>query len=110
MMTRRAISLLLSTAALWTASLLGQQPPERERGFKPDSVHHFNGFDSVNLFNGNLNLTIPIATYPVAAGLSYSFFLRYSGNLWMSIEHCGDKLCTDRWFPHNDNAGMGWAR
>jgi len=120
MMTRRAVSLLCLTTFLSAFSAVAQQPPERERGFRPDAVFQFKGFDSVSLFNGNLNLTIPIAEYPVSAGLSYSFVLRYSGNLWASKEDCvvgpggpqdppPEPVCGERWSPHSDIAGIGWG-
>src|SRR5215210_2089406 len=57
--------------------------PGSERGFKPEMVYDFNGFDNVNLSNGNLMATIPLGPpYPVSETLSYSFALRYTGNLW----------------------------
>jgi YD repeat-containing protein len=77
-----SILILLLSLAI-ASSALGQQKAGRERGFKPGESYQFNGFDSVNLFSGNLNLTVPLGqTYPVANGLSYSFVLRYSGNIW----------------------------
>jgi len=74
--------LVLLTLSI-AASIFGQQVPGRERGFKPGEAYQFGGFDSVNLFSGNLNLAVPLGqTYPVAEGVSYSFVLRYSGNIW----------------------------
>lgn len=114
MMSLRAIFVVL-LATLCGHSLIAQQPPEQERGFKPDGVYQFNGFDSVNLFNGNLNLAIPIASYTVSADVSYSFALRYAGNVWNANEHCppppegGTPVCETRYFPQRDNAGMGWG-
>lgn len=93
----------------------GQQDPARERGFRPEQVHQFNGLDSINLFNGNLNLSIPLGpSYPVAADLSYSFALHYSGNVWKTRYHCtpaeqqtGD--CGMMYMRQpSDNAGPGW--
>lgn len=114
-MKRRLASVLLFVGA-GASIALGQSPPERERGFKPELMYQFNGIDSVSLFNGNLNLTIPIATYHVAADVSYSFDLRYSGNLWEDSERCSlrptgpdDPPCTLIWRPHTDNAGLGWS-
>jgi YD repeat-containing protein len=111
-MKRLLIALLMITAA---GSSSGQQEPVRERGFKPEQVHQFNGLDTVNLFNGNLNLSIPLGSaYPVSEGLSYSFSLRYSGNVWKTVYHCtpteqptGD--CGMRYLLQpTDNAGPGW--
>lgn len=97
-----------ATVAL-TAPAFAQLPPENERGFKPDSVYQLNGVDTVNLFNGNLNLAIHLASYPVSSDVSYSFELDYSGNLWETHERCQDTGgCTVRVFPQNDNAGLGW--
>ena len=88
---------------------------EKSRGFRPDQVYQFNGLDSVGLFNGNLNLNIPLGpAYPVDANLSYSFVLRYSGNLWQSRDlHCPKKdtstsPCVWQYVVNRDNAGMGW--
>jgi YD repeat-containing protein len=110
---KRAITILL-TVALATAAA-AQQDAVRERGFRPEQAYQFNSFDSVNLFNGNLNLAVPLGEpYPVAAGLSYSFVLRYSGNIWKTVEHCvqsqhGTKDCTMHYLRHgSDNASPGW--
>jgi YD repeat-containing protein len=96
-------------------AILHGQSQIMERGFKPDAVYQLNGFDSVNLFNGNLILTIPLGTpYPVSAGLSYSFVLRYSGQLWRTIEICHvgintPEQCRLRFVPdRGDNVGFGW--
>ncbi|HEX6101308.1 MAG TPA: hypothetical protein VF432_33640 [Thermoanaerobaculia bacterium] len=89
---------------------------EKSRGFRPDQVYQFNGLDSVNLFNGNLNVTIPLGpAYPVDANLSYSFVLRYSGNLWQVLDlKCPRRetvepfRCNWRYLVNRDNAGLGW--
>lgn len=115
-MRRHALTLLLLLTTVFLAAQASAQiPPERERGFKPDLAYQFSEFDSVNLFNGNLNLSIPIASYPVSATVSYSFVFRYAGNVWDPFEHCnpgpigGEPECTLRWRQHGgDNAGTGW--
>lgn len=109
----KAIARLLFLA-LVAESLLAQSPPERERGFKSDLVYQFADIDSLNLFNGNLNLAIPLATYPVSADVSYSFVLRYAGNVWHDVERCtvrphGEEQCTVNWLAVSDNAGIGWG-
>ncbi len=53
------------------------------RGFDADQVYDFNGIDQVNLFNGNLVVTIPIGQrYPVNAGFEYGFTLVYNSHVW----------------------------
>jgi YD repeat-containing protein len=99
-----------------TLSVAAQQPPELERGFKPDLVYQLNGFDTVNLLNGNLNLGVPLGSYSVASDVSYSFVLRYAGNMWGYYWDCplsgpGDPNpppCVLTWYPINENGGLGW--
>ncbi len=89
---------------------------EKSRGFRPDQVYQFNGLDSVNLFSGNLNINIPLGpAYPVDANLSYSFVLRYSGNVWQVLDlKCPRRetvepyVCHWRYLVNHDNAGLGW--
>jgi YD repeat-containing protein len=114
--TNRRVGLVVLLAVVVAGSAGAQQPPELERGFKPELVYQFNGLDSVNLFNGNLNMSVPLGgTYPVGGGLSYSFVLRYSGNVWLGREDCTygrqeDTVtrCAFRYIPHLENAGLGW--
>lgn len=114
-MTRR---LLLVLAVLCAFHAAAQQHPINERGFKPEHVYDFKDFDTVNLFNGNLIASIPIGiTYPVGSGVSYSFVLRYSGNVWRDVmwERFTSPF-NDRqvppgahiYLPHADNGGLGW--
>lgn len=66
--------------------------PTLERGFSPQQVYQFNGLDSVNLFNGNLNVTIPIGPeYQVGGALSYQLRLVYNSKIW-DFEY--DFACT----------------
>jgi hypothetical protein len=59
--------------------------------------------DSINLYNGNLTVTIPIGNaYPVSSAFSYAFSLVYNSNPW-DLESDGDRYPS----PHN-NAGFGW--
>lgn len=115
---RTRILLLLSLLAAVSASgqTTGNQLPTTDRGFKPELVYQFNGFDTVNLFNGNLNLTIPLASYPVAADVSYSFVLRFSGNVfqhWWDCPHTpiwveDPPPCTLKWTSQYGTTGLGW--
>ena len=109
--TNRLLILAILSLAL-SAPTLGQTPPERERGFKADLLYQLQDFDSVNLFNGNLNLSIPLAAYPVSADVSYAFALRYAGNVWENHERCHQRLQSDQcsavWRLQRDNAGVGW--
>jgi YD repeat-containing protein len=94
-------SLLLVPAAF------AQQHPNQRKGFDPASVYHLDGLDDVNLFNGNLVVTIPIGqTYTIDGGLSYGLTAVYNGNIWdRGVDT--SRLLT---YPHRrGNAGLGWV-
>jgi len=105
------IAILLLLLLLVVPAAIAQHPAT-ERGFKADAVYQFNGFDSVNLFNGNLILTVPLGpSYPVSAGLSYGFVLRYAGDIWTATEICAGKdgdQCRVPFDMRDDNIAPGW--
>lgn len=75
-----AILLLLVTSQ-------AQQHPNQARGFNANGVYSAFDIDNVNLFNGNLLVTIPIGgTHKVGGNLSYSLTLSYNSNLWTTQE------------------------
>jgi YD repeat-containing protein len=104
--------------------LLAQQHPNVEKGFQPDKVYQFNGLDNVNLYNGNLSLTIPIGNeYGGNGALRYRFVLTYNSKAWDQEEwtyHNGDSCLSanpplecGRGFiksvpSKRSNAGMGF--
>lgn len=116
---------LAVTLCLATASLHAQ-----DEGFPTEEANIGRGFgggvskvfdagdlDDVNLFNGNLTVTIPVGpTYPVAGGLSYGLRLVYNANVWdHRVTPCGDgpDICprtemTEAWPQLDSNAGVGW--
>src|SRR5205823_13604976 len=51
--------------------------------FHADKVYSSADLDHVNLFNGNLNIAIPLGQrYRVSSALEYGLTLFYSGNNW----------------------------
>jgi YD repeat-containing protein len=97
---------------LFIGSALAQDA-NKEKGFSADRVYNMLGIDSVNTYNGNLILTIPLGTrYPVNGALSYGFTLVYNGVVW---DADGDTSVTN---PNptflesksslRSNAGNGW--
>jgi len=122
----RATAILLFALALVvsTHQATAQQHPNVEKGFKPDHAYAVGEIDAVNLFNGNLTVSIPIGgSYSVGGALSYGFTMVYSGNNWdyeelRDIQVSTGKLPPDppstsgmiRWaVPYQPlNAGMGW--
>lgn len=112
--------------------LLAQQHPNQKKGFDATGVYQFNGVDTINAFNGNLILSIPLGnSYPIGGGLSYQLALVANGNLWEGEEQyrdvngdgaidsvCpGPGSCADHervipnvMHPHRRvNAGLGWT-
>lgn len=108
-MSMRKIILILALFASVTAT--AQQHPNLAKGFSSTGVYEHHGLDSINTFNGNLNVGIPIGeTYSVAPGLSYKFGLSWSGNSWLSREEASnyEDCCTVAYPSERSNAGFGW--
>ncbi|MCB1037706.1 MAG: hypothetical protein KDD47_27990, partial [Acidobacteria bacterium] len=100
-----------------------------ERGFKAEQAYEFGEIDHVNLFNGNLTLTVPIGqTYPIGPELSFGLTLVYNSNLWdyeyrdpgtgQVSQDCNltwlamgyDSFCLTKGGPTaGSNAGLGWT-
>src|SRR5258708_3221583 len=71
-------------AALANAALADH--PNIARGFDVGKPYQMNGIDNINLFNGNLTVTLPIGQrYHVNGGLGYGLALVYSGNVWDTV-------------------------
>jgi YD repeat-containing protein len=103
----------LAFAALANAALADH--PNIARGFDVGKPYQMNGIDNINLFNGNLTVTLPIGQrYHVNGGLSYGLTLVYSGNVWdtVSLESLpclGPTQHITRTYPsRRSNAGIGW--
>jgi YD repeat-containing protein len=122
MSRRHRFALALLVAAV---PLLGQQHPNVERGFQADKVYQFGGIDNVNLYNGNLTLTIPIGgEYSGNGTLRYRFALFYNSKAWdEKIDVYEDPVacgpggsnppeCNKQYIKtepsKSSNAGMGW--
>ena len=107
---------------LLAACLLGPgaaqaQHPNIDRGFTPSGMFATGGIDSVNGFNGNLVVRIPIGgSYPVGGTMgAYSFALMYNSRAWDFTGKDGH-ICPGGNVPTDtlavptvyDNAGLGW--
>jgi RHS repeat-associated protein len=98
--------LSLAIALILATPLFAQQGDTLEKGFAGDKVYDFGGIDSINTFNGNLNVTIPLgAEYPVNGKLAYRLTLSYNSKVW-DYEGYGGQM---RSLPNRrSNGGMGW--
>ncbi len=105
---KRTILTVLASLVLATL-VFANSHPNLERGHVPGSMMRLSGPDSVNLFNGNLSLSIPLGqTYPVSDTLSYSFGLRYNSNIWDFTEGWDGEVVVQAHPASFSNAGTGW--
>lgn len=100
------------------ASLGAQQSPNDERGISAGKSYASGEIDTINVFNGNLNVSLPIGpAYHVGGQLDYHLSLAYGGNAWSYGSHevdvVNNNTVTTREYdwaypsPHS-NAGPGW--
>jgi YD repeat-containing protein len=105
MTPRRALLALAVAIAACTA--LAQQHPNQEKGFDPTKLYHFADIDSINTFNGNLIVTLPLTqTFRVGPLLSYSFTPVYNANVWDARSYDPNLLQLTP--CRRCNAGLGW--
>ncbi|HMB53369.1 MAG TPA: hypothetical protein VKU40_08635, partial [Thermoanaerobaculia bacterium] len=84
---RRALA-LLATSLLTAFPAVAQQNPDTAGGFEAGKVYQFGELDSVNLFNGNVTVVLPIGgSYPVNGNLGYGLTLSYNSNLWRHLDY-----------------------
>lgn len=93
------------------------------RGFDATKAFDSSGIDTVNTFNGNLSLAIPLGfEYPLGGGFGFQLALRYNSSVWdfktfpasrvdlrkqfQSEDVCG--IYSQAWPSFTFNAGMGW--
>ena len=105
-MRLRLAAALLAAAFVAVVSSAQQQHQSLQKGFQSEKVYQFGEIDSVNIFNGNLVVTVPIGpAFPLNGGLSYQLRLSYNSKVWDMVE--GTKM---RAHPTSrSNAGMGWV-
>jgi YD repeat-containing protein len=121
---RGALALFGALIVSCCASVAQAQNPDTQRGLKPGLAYKLEGLDNFNIFNGTMNLTIPLGqTYPVGGTLSYSFMASYATNPWETgynesdygaVELPDDPMApmefTSYQFPSpQSNAGLGWS-
>jgi RHS repeat-associated protein len=84
--------------------------PKYAKGRQP-TAYDVGDFDSVNLYNGGLSLTIPLGP-PLVAGadLSWQLALHYSSKFWSWDRRENGKECQGKGFIVGDaHAGLGWS-
>lgn len=107
---RRAPSAAAIVAVVLAAGAAAQEDPNVQHGFRPEKIYAFGEVDQVNLFNGNLMLSIPIGgSYSVNGGLSYGLVLTYNSKLWDMYGRSDNVGSYEFAEPYRySNAGFGW--
>ena len=106
MMRRQLLALALFAVV---TSLYAQQPPNTARGFVAERAYQIGDVDHINLFNGNLIVTIPIGpTYPVGGSFSYALHAVYNGNPFNYRYGDTTGNPTDALPSRVSYAGLGW--
>lgn len=101
----RLAALILIVATLAFGPLSAQDHPNLRRGINGPALYDFGQLDAVNLFNGQLSIRLPIASYRVNGDLDYTIALHYSSNIVnYEIENFEVTAIPN---PHA-NAGAGW--
>src|ERR1700730_300015 len=81
--------------------------PSQALGIAADKAYAIGKVDTVNVFNGNLTLSIPLGQrYPVGANFSYGLSLVYNSNVWDNVLTSAG--LTSALPKRNSNAGIGW--
>lgn len=96
-----------------------QQPDETLPGFKSQQVYDFSGADSVNLFSGDVHVTVPLGPeYPLSSGLTWRLAAHYSSKFWHMFRYDSgttDALCNREVFVSRaqvagySTIGVGWT-
>ena len=117
-MTRQPVlfATLVSILALSLTEETAAEYLSKERGLTADTAYTSGDIDHVNLFNGNLSITIPIGQqYPLGPSLSYGLVLSYNSNIWDYRPYaCFDpvnNISVEYALPSptaRSNAGTGW--
>lgn len=111
-----ALGLLVLFVVVLVHPAAAQVHPNHAQGFEPQRAFEIGGLENVDLFNGNLNLSIPIGgTYPVGGEFSYGLTLSYTGNVWEweeDYEYDPNNQVYETFLlaipRKRSNAGLGW--
>lgn len=107
----------LILAVLAATPAFTQSTPATQRGFAANAAHSIGSFDSINVFNGNLTLSIPVGPRLAVGDGSFAYGLtaNYNSSIW-DIQGSNGQVYTAwgntetlRIKPNRtSNAGLGW--
>ena len=98
-MNRNSVLIVVVALLLSGQCYAQNQHKNQARGFNANGVYSQGDVDHINLFNGNLTVSIPIGQpYPVNGPLSYSFTLIYNSNPWSARQVCDNSIDQTTFF------------
>jgi hypothetical protein len=76
--------LIIALIAGMSGATFGQSAARPDRGIGPVGSHSISDLENISLTNGNVNLSIPLASLPPVAGgkLSWSVRAVYNSKMW----------------------------
>lgn len=85
----RILKFLLSGSLLLGSAVAAQEHISSARGFDPTKAYDWGEVDSINLFNGNVTVTLPLGpSYAVSENFSYDLKLVNNSKLWANRQIC----------------------
>ncbi len=99
-------SLLIALLLSLGAASYAQESATAEKGFAASKVYQFGDIDHVNVFSGNVIISLPIGLeYPLAGGMTYHLTLTNNSKVWDAKRVVEGILTTP---SARSNAGLGW--
>ena len=114
---KRSILLIAALTLLAPFAFASSEDPATARGFNPESLYQFGNLDNINLFNGNLIVTLPIGqAYAVNSKFGPQLTLSYNSSTWDLTTRAYGRpgFCNGPegyfYIPNRkSNTGMGWS-
>jgi hypothetical protein len=107
---KKLVKLLMASLLLAALPAAAQQHPNTARGLRGAGSFAPGDVDSVNVFNGNLVIQIPMGqAFKVNGDLSYQLVLAYNNNVWDYQQEATETGSITQAIPNRtSNAGLGW--
>ncbi|HKG46248.1 MAG TPA: hypothetical protein VKB02_05950, partial [Pyrinomonadaceae bacterium] len=94
--------LVIGFILLCGSSAVSQQAVRPERGTMPNRTYSASDIENISVANGNVNLSIPLASLPPIAGgkLSWTISANYNSKLWNTLREQADYPNDLQWNPY----------
>ena len=99
---RHPLLLVLGFLFFCSGTVISQEAVRPERGAMPNRSYSVSDIENINLVNGNVNLSIPLAALPPIAGgrLSWTITANYNSKQWNVIREQVDSPLDSKWSPY----------